>query len=138
MWTYQLQDPTFSQVLNEFLKGAENRQQNVWVLAQIPKLVRNPVRQIRLGYLGLAAPTILGEDWMIANHKLASEVKSYTNVRWFDPFDSGLFKTPPFDENIFIYHDHHHLNEVGSIKYGDLLIGLFQPFFINNDTHARN
>jgi len=138
MWTYQLQDPTFSKVLNDFLQIAEKRHQNVWVLAQIPKLVRNPVRQIRLEYLGLAAPTILGEDWMIANHKLASEVKRYSNVRWFDPYDSGLFKTPPFDGDMFIYHDHHHLNEVGSIKYGDLLIGLLQPVFINNDTHARN
>jgi hypothetical protein len=50
----------------------------------------------------------------------------------------AYLKHPPFDGNIFIYHDHHHLNELGSIKYGDLLIGLLQPVFINNDTHARN
>jgi hypothetical protein len=127
MWTYQLQDPAFSKVLNDFLRVAEKRRQNVWVLAQIPKLVRNPLRQIRLQHLGIASPMILGEDWVIANHKIASEVRRYSNVRWFDPYESHLFVTPPFDGDVFIYHDDHHLNEVGSIKYGDLLIGLLQP-----------
>jgi peptidoglycan/LPS O-acetylase OafA/YrhL len=129
MWTYQLQDPTFSKVLNNFLQDAEKRHQNVWVLAQIPKFVRNPIRQIRLRHLGIAFPAILGEDWRIANHKISGEVKRYSNVRWFDPHDSSLFKTPPFDGDVFIYHDDHHLNELGSIKYGDLMIGLLQPAF---------
>jgi hypothetical protein len=129
MWTYQLQDPTFSKVLNDFLQSAESRNQNVWVLAQIPKLVRNPGRQIRLQHLGIAFPMVLGEDWTIANHKIASEVNRYSNVRWFNPFDSSLFKTPPFDGDVFIYHDDHHLNELGSIKYGGLLIDLLKPNF---------
>ena len=129
MWTYQLQDPNFSKVLNDFLQAAEKRHQNVWVLAQIPKLVRNPVRQIRFQHLGIASPMILGEDWKIANHKIANEVKRYSSIRWFDPIESSLFLTPPFDGDVFIYHDDHHLNELGSIKYGDLLIGLLQPVF---------
>jgi hypothetical protein len=72
---------------------------------------------------------ILDEDWKIANHKIANEVKRYSNVRWFDPGESALFVTPPFDGDVFFYHDYHHLNELGSIKYGDLLIGLLQPVF---------
>jgi len=127
MWTYQLQDPKFIKVLNDFLKGAELRQQQVWVFAQIPKLTNNPMRQVRFQHLGITTPALVGLDWKVANDKIFNEVKSYSNIYWFDPSSYPLFATPPFFEMKLIYHDDHHLNEVGAKQYGDLLIGLLQP-----------
>lgn len=127
MWTYQFQDPEFSKVLSDFLQSAKERQQKVWVLAQVPKLVRNPARQARFKQLGIDAPVAVGQDWRDANIELAQLVKRYDNVRWFDPADSKLFMTPPFANNELIYHDDHHLNEIGATQYGDLLASLLKP-----------
>ena len=126
MWTYQIQDPEFHKVLNDFLQSAEERQQRVWVLAQVPKLVRNPARQVRLQHLGFNAPVALGQDWSVANAQLALQLKRYANTHWFDASDSELFMTPPFAGGALIYHDDHHLNEVGATQYGILLANLFR------------
>lgn len=127
MWSYQLQDPEFPRVMNDFLQSAEERQQQVWVLAQVPKLVRNPARQVRLQYLGINAPVALGQDWSVANAQLVLQVKRHANTYWFDASDSELFMTPPFAGGALLYHDDHHLNEVGAVQYGDLLTSLLKP-----------
>jgi hypothetical protein len=132
MWTYQLQDPKFIKVLNDFFKNVELRQQEVWVLAQIPKLTANPMRQVRLQHLGIRVSALVGLDWKVANDKLLTEVMRYSNIHWFDPSSYLLFETPPFFEKKLIYHDDHHLNEVGAKQYGDLLTGLLKPIFIKN------
>lgn len=126
MWTYQLQDSEFPKALSDFLQLAEERQQKVWVMAQVPKLVRNPARQVRLQYLGINAPVALGQDWSVANAQLALQVKHYANTYWFDASDSDLFMNSPFAGGALIYHDDHHLNEVGATQYGILLTNLFQ------------
>lgn len=127
MWSYQLQDPEFPKVLNDFLQSAEVRQQQVWVMAQIPKLGRNPARQVRLQNFGIVAPVALGQDWRVANALIAQQVKLHANTHWFVPSDAELFVTPPFAKGTLIYHDDHHLNEVGATQYGILLTNLLQP-----------
>ncbi len=126
MWTYQLQDSEFPKVLSDFLQLAEERHQQVWVLAQVPKLMKNPTRQVRLQYLGIIAPVAVGQDWRVANVQLSLQVKRHANTHWFDASDSELFMMPPFAGGALIYHDDHHLNEVGAAQYGGILTNLLQ------------
>ncbi len=126
MWSYQLDDDSFSDVLNKFFDSAEAKGQHVWVLAQIPKLTKNPARLMRLRYWGFDAESELDNDWSAANQKLSLIVNKYPSVNLYDPGRSKLLSTPPFYEDDLVYHDDHHLNEIGSRYYGQLLITLLK------------
>lgn len=126
MWSHQLDDDSFSDVLNKFFDSAEAKGQHVWVLAQIPKLTKSPARLMRLRYWGFDAESELGNDWSAANQKLSLIINKHPSVNLYDPGRSKLLSTPPFYEDDLVYHDDHHLNEIGSRHYGQLLITLLK------------
>jgi peptidoglycan/LPS O-acetylase OafA/YrhL len=121
MWSYQLQDETFAAVLRHFLSAASAKGQSVWILAQVPKLTHNPRRTARLGYLGIKVPAHLDTDWLKANQQLAQIVAEQSAVHFIDLSRAKMFAAPPLDNGALIYHDEHHLNEIGSARYGVLL-----------------
>lgn len=126
MWSYQLDDASFSDVLDKFFDSAETKGQNVWVLAQIPKLTKSPARLMRLRYWGGNANSEIGNDWLAANQKMLLIIDKHPSVNLYDPSRSKLLSTPPFYEDDLVYRDDHHLNEIGSRHYGQLLITLLK------------
>lgn len=126
MWSYQLDDDGFSDVLNKFFDSAEAKGQRIWVLAQIPKLTKSPARLMRLRYWGLEVQSVLDNDSSVANIKLSLIIKNHPSINMYDPARSKFLQTPPFYEGDLVYHDDHHLNEIGSSHYGQLLITLLK------------
>jgi peptidoglycan/LPS O-acetylase OafA/YrhL len=126
MWSYQLQDKMFSAVLVRFLDSARANHQQVWVLAQIPKLQKNPRRLVRLAEWGMSVSADLEVDWQFANTQLALILEKYPEFSFFDPSKTGLFASAPFHDGRLIYQDEHHLNEIGSRQYGLLLGSVIQ------------
>ena len=126
MWTYQLQDKMFSTALVRFLDSARAKRQQVWVLAQIPKLRKNPRRLVRLAYWGISLSADLDVDWQIANSQVELTLRKYPEFSFFDPSKTGLFASAPFHDGNLMYQDEHHLNEIGSRQYGLMLGSVIQ------------
>jgi peptidoglycan/LPS O-acetylase OafA/YrhL len=124
MWSYQFEDKNFAQVLSNFFETAEARNVRVLVLGQIPVLQQNPRRVNRLHFWGYNTHAKLDEDRLDSNKKIESLVRQYPRVIYFDPSRTQMLSTPPYYKQQLIYLDKHHLNEVGSRLYGELLIGL--------------
>jgi peptidoglycan/LPS O-acetylase OafA/YrhL len=128
MWSYQFEDPTFTEVLHKFLEQATNNKQRVIVFGQVPKLSVNPQRANRMSNLGFDAPVYQTADWRIANEKLEKILHDYPSISYYNPSSSVVFSTPPFYNSHMIYHDSHHINEIGSGFYGDLLEKALESF----------
>ena len=107
--------------LKKFFETSSERGQEVWVLAQVPKLARYPGRIHRISEWGIDLNNPLDSDWKIANIKLKNLAKQYKNVHFVDMSHERMFASVPFDRGILIYHDDHHLNEFGAKFYGAVL-----------------
>jgi hypothetical protein len=121
MWSsyFSLTDsPVF---LKKFFDTSADRGQEVWVLAQVPKLARYPGRIHRISEWGMELNNPLESDWKIANIKLKNLTKQYKNVHFLDLSHERMFASVPFYRGILIYHDDHHLNEFGAKFYGSVL-----------------
>ncbi len=75
----------------------------------------------RLRYWGIDAQSEFSNDWRNANQQLASILMKYPSVQIVSPNGANFLSHAPFYEGRLIYHDEHHLNELGSIKYGSFL-----------------
>jgi hypothetical protein len=137
MWSYQFQDSTFPGVLISFIEKAEANGQGVAILGQIPKLIQNPRRLSRLRYFGINLPVQLDDDWAKANSNLIEILNKYPKIQFFEPGHSELLATPPYYRQSLIYHDEHHLNEIGATHYGHLLVDWMKISFINNEKHEK-
>jgi hypothetical protein len=132
MWSYQFQDLTFPGGLISFVETSLANGQQVGILAQIPKLTHNPRRLSRLRYLGVNLPTQLNEDWAKANSGLIELLNKYPRIEIYEPSHSELLAKSPFYKQTLIYHDEHHLNEIGATYYGLLLADWVKMSFIRN------
>jgi hypothetical protein len=132
MWSYQLQDDLTSRLLESFFENARLKNYRVIVLAQIPKLKRNPARLLRLKHWGLEIPTVLDSDWINGNNKLKLLIKNHPATKFYSPADLKLFDNPPYYNNKIIYHDDHHLNEIGAKIYGQFLVNLINDIYSSN------
>ena len=131
MWSYQLQDELMPNLLHSFFIKSTLNNQQVIVLGQIPKLKRDPVRLLRLKYLGIELPATLDSDWIDANQKLEILTKTQ-NIKFYHVENFAMFNYPPYFKGEFIYRDNHHLNEVGSRKYGQYFANLINDFSSSN------
>jgi hypothetical protein len=131
MWSYQFEDPYFEGALRQFLAQADGNQRKVIVLGQIPKLTVNPQRASRLSKLGFDLAVHQDTDWQLANKRLQKILNDYTAVKYYDPSGSNIFATPPFYKSYMIYHDSHHINELGSKFYGNLFEEVLRPSNLN-------
>ena len=107
--------------LDVFLADAQKKGLDVIVLAQIPMIKSNPVRLQRFDALNLPTKTSLDQGWRSSNQVIRKVTENYSNTTFIDFSDASFFDKAPFYKNELIYQDTHHLNEVGSKKYGNFV-----------------
>lgn len=118
-WDYQLKSPEFVIALNKFLVTARERNQRVFILAQVPSLTLNLQRAIKFEALGLHPPLGKNPDADEYNLKISEIAKHYPNVKILDYSHIELFNNAPFFGHTPLYSDSDHLNEVGARLYGE-------------------
>lgn len=145
MWQYQTKSERFMEALEEFIKMAEGRHQKIIVLAQVPMLTANVQRIYRYEILGIGGGgQVVHPEWHSANEKIKSIVAKYPNAIYVDFSSDKLFSTPPFYRGELIYHDDHHLNEVGARVYGEhaaqsqFFLKALNVIQSDNDTYVPN
>lgn len=126
MWQYQSSSPAFMQAFKSFLADAEAHGKNVIVLAQIPMLSGNVLRQRRFEKLAIGRRVSLDPEWHQANYAIRKIVLEYESARFVDFSSNELFANAPFFGGRLIYHDNHHLNEIGADEYGKIAASLFR------------
>ncbi|NWD52156.1 acyltransferase family protein [Pseudomonas gingeri] len=128
MWQFQSPSPEFMEQLESFLSIASSRGQHVLVLAQVPMLSTNPQRTYRTNSLNLHLSAAMNDEWVQANSKIKDLVSRHTNASFLDLSSSAMFATAPMLDGTPIYMDSHHLNELGSTRYGEVATPYLQAF----------
>lgn len=119
MWQFHEPSERFMLALEKFMTATAKREQPLVVLAQIPMLTSNVQRMQRFNALGSSKSTHLEGTWQKANWSVAKKVGGFPNATFLDLTSLPLFETPPLSNGELIYHDSHHLNEIGSKAYGE-------------------
>ena len=88
------------------------------LLAQVPMLQTDAQRAYRFKELGFKSSVQMNKDWEAANQKIELLVAKHSNAIFLNFSKLPLFRSPPFSDGTLIYRDNHHLNEVGSRRYG--------------------
>lgn len=128
MWQYQVQSPAFLKSFEQFLEGTDAKGQKVLVMAQLPMFDSDMLRMNRFEQLHLPINRKLNSQWQAANRTIAHIVTRHPSARFLDLSGEPLFATAPFVDNTLIYHDNHHLNEIGARRYGEIAAGYFRDF----------
>lgn len=118
-WDYQLKSPAFIAALHNFLNVTHKKNKRVYILTQVPSLTNNLQRAIKFKSLGLNPITQKNPNWEKANLEVEQISKKYSNVTILDYSHIDLFKNAPFFEDVPLYLDSDHINEVGSLLYGE-------------------
>ncbi len=131
MWQYQSSSPAFMKAFRSFLADADAHGKNVIVLAQIPMLSSNVLRLRRFEKLEIGHQVALDPEWLQANSAVKKIVSEYDSARFIDFSGHELFANAPFFGGRLIYHDNHHLNEIGADEYGKIAASVFrEPTFL--------
>jgi hypothetical protein len=126
MWQYHFKSHRFLQALDDFISAAAHRNQRVIVLAQVPMLASNVLRKRRFEELGLPRSAVaLNAEWEPANSTIHRLVERHANATFLDLSHNQIFATLPFYNGVLIYSDNHHLNEIGSRRYGEVATPYF-------------
>ncbi|MDD2101077.1 acyltransferase family protein [Pseudomonas putida] len=128
MWQYHVPSKQFMQKLDDFLEEASSRNQEVLVLAQVPMLSTNPQRIYRANSLGFHFTASLNDQWTSANAEVKKLVSKHKNAHFLDLSSNDFFANVPIENNTLIYQDTHHLNEVGSTRYGGVAAPSIRDF----------
>lgn len=120
MWQYQLQSKEFIQALNRFLATSQAAGKRIKILWQVPMLTSDVQRLRRLERLGFEGRMRVHDEWRSANQHIAGIAAQYSNVQFLEFSGEDFFLSPPFYRGSLIYHDSHHLNELGALLYADL------------------
>jgi peptidoglycan/LPS O-acetylase OafA/YrhL len=128
MWQYQSTSDSFMNALDVFLSDAAKRNQQVLVLAQVPMLSSNPQRIYRANSIGFHLSAALNSESAEANLRIKSLVSKHGNATFLDLSGDSFFANAPLQDHTLIYQDTHHLNEVGSQRYGDIAAPYFKGF----------
>ncbi|ANF28065.1 acetyltransferase [Stutzerimonas stutzeri] len=118
MWQYQVQSDEFVQAFFSFLDMAGAQNKKVIVLAQIPMFDSNLLRIQRFSELGLPVRINQNDEWKAANSKIKSIVQRTPSAKFLDFSESSFFISAPFEHDVLVYLDNHHLNEIGARRYG--------------------
>lgn len=129
MWQYHMQSQAFTESLRAFLVEADRAGKQVVLLAQIPMFDTNVQRVRRFTELGLSTSLRPNKEWQGANQQVLELAKGISGVRFIDYSSSGFFVDAPYRNGELIYHDNHHLNEVGARLYGRYVSSQVQTFF---------
>lgn len=121
MWQYHFRSERFLHALDRFLDEASRRNQRVIVLAQVPMLESNVLRRYRFEHLGLPHSHVEKHpEWRAANQRIQELVARHPLATFLDITEDPLFELAPFENGVLLYSDSHHLNEVGSRRYGEV------------------
>jgi peptidoglycan/LPS O-acetylase OafA/YrhL len=135
-WSYHIQSQDFLKAFELFLIQAEQKNQKIIVMAQIPILDGNPIRSVRFRHLGLADNTVKTRDTLKSNKIIEKLLVRFTNAQYLDYTGSIFFNELPFYEGEAIYMDSHHLNEIGSKAYGKAVAAdLYSKVVLTQSVH---
>lgn len=129
MWQYQMQSASFVTALKSFLDYIERSGKQVVVMGQVPMFSSNVQRAKRFHEIGLPVCLTLGDDWRIANRQVEAIAASHKLVHYVDFSSSAFFADAPYEQGDLIYLDNHHLNEIGSRRYGHFAGAKLQGLF---------
>ena len=118
MWQWQTQSLAFMQALERFLEAMQKRGIRLFVLGQVPMLDLNVIRMHRFSELGLPLTKLHAVSTDESNSLVSNLVKKYSNAVFVDVSAFDLLKHPPVYKGGVVYHDAHHLNEIGAREYG--------------------
>lgn len=119
MWSHHSLSDKFLISLENFLFKANKKGKKVIVLGQIPLLNHDIKRVVRFDGFGLKPDVEIDPIYAITNKKIKSISKKYSNVEFVDVSKLKMFSTAPRYSGDIIYHDKSHLNEIGSMHYGE-------------------
>lgn len=118
-WSGHLQSKEFQQAFRAFLQTCSEKGQHVVLFSDIPRFKKDPVRAHRFETLHIPSSLPLDQRFFKANETLQQIADQYEHVQYVDLTNIDVFKDAPFYNNTLIYHDEHHLNEIGSRVYGE-------------------
>ncbi|MBB3185775.1 peptidoglycan/LPS O-acetylase OafA/YrhL [Halomonas fontilapidosi] len=128
MWSYHTRSETFIDSLSGFLDKVQSMNKPLLVLSQVPMLEGNVQRIQRFNVLGFPRASGKNNEWQLANDRVESLVNDYANTYFLDLSTLNFFERAPFNGDDVIYFDSHHLNEVGSRKYGRTAIPFIEEW----------
>lgn len=128
MWQMHAESEKFMTCLDAFLSASAGRKQKVLVLAQVPMLENNPQRAYRLSHLGIVIGGAKNPASHTANTKIKELVSRHSNAVFFDFSKEAFFAEAPIYNGVLMYQDTHHLNESGSIRYGEIAAPFLKEF----------
>ena len=133
MWQYQTQSDAFMLAFSRFIEAAAEQNKRVFVLAQIPMFDTNFLRIHRFTALGLPVQVTQNNEWKSANSKIEAAVHDVSSAQFLDFSESKFFVSAPFENDLLIYLDNHHLNESGARRYGQYAASFFQKNLLKID-----
>ncbi|WP_157966810.1 acyltransferase family protein [Pseudomonas sichuanensis] len=118
-WDLHLKDPASANSIDHLFEQSARRDQQVFVLLQIPSLTADLQRATRLKALGLHPRVTVDDKWRLANDRIIEMASKYDNVQVLDFTGIDLWRDAPFDGATPLYSDADHLNETGATRYGE-------------------
>lgn len=120
MWTYQVESPRFLSAFAAFLDQVHSRGLPVMVLGQIPKFEQNPLRVHRFAQVGLPTPEMIRDPALEkSNSVIRGLAHAHGEAFFVEVGTLRMFRNAPYLNGALIYHDSHHLNEVGAREFGN-------------------
>jgi peptidoglycan/LPS O-acetylase OafA/YrhL len=118
MWSYHMQSAEFSLALTAFLSDMRAADKPTLLLAQVPMFLGNTQRSHRFAALGLHRHAQLDDAWIRGNRDISELAREVGSMTYMDLSSLPVFQDAPFLRGELIYFDEHHLNERGSLMYG--------------------
>lgn len=135
-WGGHINSGNFMNALTKFLETKPSKNQRILILSQIPRFKKDPLRAQRFDLLHIPVSLPKDECYIAANLKIKELADRYQYVHYVDLTNLPLFDTAPLYDGKLIYHDEHHLNEIGSRIYGKQAASYLRDFglqdFVNN------
>lgn len=116
-WSRHMESREFERSLLAFFKKNQNAE--LFVLSQIPKFKRNISRVMRFVGLGFEVGVEKDLSSQIANKKLSGICERFRSVEFLSLSVTPILQNAPFYNGVPIYHDEHHLNEIGARLYAE-------------------
>ena len=110
---------------DRFLLMTDSRKKSVLILAQVPMLTRDVLRVHRLKQLGISGDIAKRPGWDTGNKKMAQLVARHPGAKFLDLSHIDLFASAPFYNGELLYLDSNHLNELGSLRFGEAAASQF-------------
>lgn len=128
-WSYHTQSEEFISAFKDYLQSAVLKNKSVYILSQIPRFNQSALRVRRFHFIGLNSHLTLNPRYQLANQKIESIAKKYSQVSFLALDHLPVFDDAPFYNQELIYRDKHHINEVGAKAYAKYALSYFEQLF---------